>query len=783
MGYREFEKDGKSIKTMHAFHKNGWRSDSVLKLLKNIDKTIEIIPENQRFNLFYTLSNFEEGEKARGKFGYCSTLAFDIDGIDYDKTDEYLAIFSDLLNLTLDQMSIIKSGRGFHILINLKTPIKSELEFKKHKPTYNLICGLGNTKLFHAGLPGNFDPVIFEHRRVLRLPNTKNIKKDKPEEFCSILQLSEHIVDFDMYKVAGVEEVFREDQIHQTSIKNYKPSDPEAIFEGCSFMRFARDESDKLTEPQWYAAMTIAARMEDAEKWAHKISENHSGYSPDETDLKLEHARSSTGPRKCSNIETLWEGCEGCVSRATCSSPVQIRPEGEILSADHGYWEIAINKQGEIKYLKPDYDGLTALFHKHHPFVTDEKTEFVMTWNGTYWEEMLPVKIFSFIEKYLTPTPNNQHCKEFLGKLKRLHLRNFDWFTKDIKGYINLKNGVLELSTMTLLAHDMNKGFTYCLPFDYNPSAKAPMWDAFINQMVPCKDSRRIMQEYMGYTLSYTDSAIGQKALILKGDGSNGKSVVVDVFREMIGEKNYATVDMKRVASNPEPRGKIANTMMTVVEELPGQKSLGDEFFKAAVAGGVIDARKLYHGSFEFKCNSKFLISTNYDVNFGDATSSAILRRLLVIPFNVVIPYNKQDRQLTGKLISEISGIFNWALEGLESFNENLGFTVTEEIDKNARAAVEGASAIAPWIAEECELGDANFCSNKLDLYESFKMFHEDNAGVSRNMTRNKFSMELKKYLKTFKNISIEEKRTRVNGSLTRTISHIKLIEGGYEAF
>ena len=53
-GYREYEKDGKTIKYMNAFFKNKWRASSVVSLLKNIDKTIENIPEKERFNLFFS---------------------------------------------------------------------------------------------------------------------------------------------------------------------------------------------------------------------------------------------------------------------------------------------------------------------------------------------------------------------------------------------------------------------------------------------------------------------------------------------------------------------------------------------------------------------------------------------------------------------------------------------------------------------------------------------------------------------------------------------------------
>ena len=774
-GYREYEKDGKTIKYMNAFFKNKWRASSVVSLLQNIDKTIENIPEKERFNLFYTLSNFNEGVKHREGFAYCNVLAFDIDSIDHSKLGEYIAIIAETLKLRTDEFSIVDSGRGLHILINLRVAL-DEVGFKKHKPEYDLICGLMNTAFFKAGLPGNADSVVFENKRVFRLPNTRNLKPNKPEAYCKVIQVSEQIVDFNFYDVTGTFEATANDQLSTKILK--REACPTTVFNECAFMSKALTEGETMSEPEWYAALTITARMEDHHKWSHKISEKHDAYDPEETDLKIDHALNSTGPRTCRNISTMFDGCMTCPHWGTCTSPVQLRPEGEILSEDDGYWIVEyVGKEGKKRYIEPDYEALVKVYEKERPYTVGLESQIIYRFNGKFWQPIEDLEVKTFMSEIMEhKKPHKGHTEEFLHRI-RVQLRNQrkeEWFTQETKRFINLDNGVLCLDTMTLGEHSPNKGFMYCLPFEYDESAGYSLWQSFLDQVIPCKEFQRILQEYFGYCLSYMDAQIGQKALILKGEGSNGKSIIIDMLRNMVGKINSTTIDIKRAGSNPEARTKLYNKMLAIVEEIPGQGTLSDEFFKTAVAGGYLDARRLYKGTFDFKCNAKFIISTNNDINFGGSSSSAIIRRLLVIPFNVVIPYHEQDRQLGRKLHDEISGVFNWALAGLKNFGKNNEFTITQKIDNAARSSMENENFYAQWFSECCEYGENEF-STTIDLFEDFKDFHQNDRRIVKNTTV--FSRGLKKYLKTFKGIELESVRKRVGADQKRGYS-ISIIDG-----
>lgn len=97
--------------------------------------------------------------------------------------------------------------------------------------------------------------------------------------------------------------------------------DVHKIEEGCSFMEYAAANAETLSEPEWYAWLGILTRCKNGDQYAHEVGSKHPGYSMDETDYRLERAR-SFGPTTCNKIRDLHEGCATCPHAIT--SPVQL---------------------------------------------------------------------------------------------------------------------------------------------------------------------------------------------------------------------------------------------------------------------------------------------------------------------------------------------------------------------------------------------------------------------------------------------------------------------------
>lgn len=101
--------------------------------------------------------------------------------------------------------------------------------------------------------------------------------------------------------------------------------DAEVITERCSFIRHCRDDAESLSEPHWYAMLSIVGRCTSGEAIAHNWSQNHASYSQHETQEKLEHALLASGPITCRFIEEeITDGsfCESCAFKGKVKSPI-----------------------------------------------------------------------------------------------------------------------------------------------------------------------------------------------------------------------------------------------------------------------------------------------------------------------------------------------------------------------------------------------------------------------------------------------------------------------------
>ena len=103
---------------------------------------------------------------------------------------------------------------------------------------------------------------------------------------------------------------------------------------------------------------------------------------------------------------------------------------------------------------------------------------------------------------------------------------------------INLQNGTFVISKEKKELRDFDKKdfFKYQLPFKYNPEAKCDEFKVFLNQVLPEKESQMILAEYLGYI--FINNLKLEKCLILKGEGSNGKSVIFEIVQALLGEHN-----------------------------------------------------------------------------------------------------------------------------------------------------------------------------------------------------------------------------------------------------
>ena len=137
----------------------------------------------------------------------------------------------------------------------------------------------------------------------------------------------------------------------------------------------------------------------------------------------------------------------------------------------------------------------------------------------------------------------------------------------------------------------------------------------------------------------------------------------------------------------------------------------------------TIVARHLYGNPFEFEPQFKLFLGTNHKPRiYGN--DHALWRRLKLIPFDVRIPEEEQDRKLGDRLKSEYSGILNWTLEGMKAWQSD-GLGHDKDVDAATTEYRESMDVLHDFITERCVEKPAAEVSNK-DLYEAYKNWAEN---------------------------------------------------------
>lgn len=295
--------------------------------------------------------------------------------------------------------------------------------------------------------------------------------------------------------------------------------------------------------------------------------------------------------------------------------------------------------------------------------------------------------------------------------------------------YIAFKNGIYDLVTDTLLPYSPEYVITNRIPWDYIPDAQSELAERTLNKLA-CDDPSivALLQECIGYCF-YRRNELG-KAFILTGDKSNGKSTFLDVIKYMLGDENISALDLKELGdrfSTSMMFGKLANL----------GDDIGDDFlsgtqvstFKKIVTGNRIKAERKGQDPFEFNPYIKMLFSANDIPRMKDKTG-AVLRRLVIIPFNATFTVNDPDFDpyIKYKLVEQgsIEYLIRVGIEGLRRVIQQNHFTQSERVDREIKEYEEENNPIAGFIEDQ----GMDMIENQLtaDVYKRYQVFCADNS-------------------------------------------------------
>lgn len=278
----------------------------------------------------------------------------------------------------------------------------------------------------------------------------------------------------------------------------------------------------------------------------------------------------------------------------------------------------------------------------------------------------------------------------------------------------------------------------------HDPNAKCPRWEQFIREVFVYADGThdKTLAEYVQKLFGYflTGRTDDQSVYLFYGSGGNGKGKLIDILLKLLGDYG-ATVNQKFFIGEA-PLDAIADLYgrrFAVAQETDRDVALKEAQIKSLTGGDRIRARRLYQNLWEFTPTHKLVLATNNKpVILG--TDRGIWRRIKPVPFLAEFETD-QEPDLMDKLLSEMSGILNWALKG---YNMMLldGLSPPKTVLRELREYREDMDSIAQWVEDRCQL-DPDHSESRARLYRNYVDYCQDEGHKPRS--NRQFYGEMKK--------------------------------------
>jgi putative DNA primase/helicase len=307
----------------------------------------------------------------------------------------------------------------------------------------------------------------------------------------------------------------------------------------------------------------------------------------------------------------------------------------------------------------------------------------------------------------------------------------------------NVDNDTLDLRTNDLRRHRREDLITRLAPVSYDPDATCPTWLAFLDRIMDSnQDLIQFLQRAIGYTL--TGSARERVLFMLHGTGANGKSTLLETVAGLLGDYAKSTRAETLLVKTydggiPNDLAALKGARFVSTSETEEGKRLAEALVKALTGGDTLSARFLRGEFFTFRATFKLWLATNHKPVIR-GTDPAIWDRIKLVPFEIRIREEEQDKELPSKLQLERPGILTWALRGCLDWQQRHGLGVPTAVREATANYRRDMDVVAAFLDECCVVADGARVSAR-DLYKAYESWCHDSG--EKPMTQKSLSLRL----------------------------------------
>jgi putative DNA primase/helicase len=313
------------------------------------------------------------------------------------------------------------------------------------------------------------------------------------------------------------------------------------------------------------------------------------------------------------------------------------------------------------------------------------------------------------------------------------------WLEKESNANIvSVRNGLLDIERGELLPHTPGFFNQTTVPFEYNPQAPAPThWLRFLDALWPKQSDGKpraeiaVLAEWFGYVVSGRTDL--HKILLMVGPTRGGKGVVARVLTALVGRKNVAGPTLNSLAGEFGLAPLIGKPLAIISDARFDSKrdaSIVVERLLSISGEDTLTVNRKYRDQWTGKLPSRLHVLSNELPKLGDASTAIVGRVVLLLLSHSWL--GREDHTLEPVLHTELAGILNWSLRGLQRLNAADAFTWLASADEAIVQMRDLASPVAAFVRERCTIKfDEEVAVD--DLYNAYKQWADDNGHSRKN--------------------------------------------------
>jgi len=332
--------------------------------------------------------------------------------------------------------------------------------------------------------------------------------------------------------------------------------------------------------------------------------------------------------------------------------------------------------------------------------------------------------IGELLMQYIPGYMNTNRERNITEMLRNLNYVSSDKFNPPT-GKVNVENGVLDLETRELEAHNPDYYFTSRLQTPYDPDAEAELWNDFLLSSVGAESEAKKLMEFVGYSLE-TWHHNREKNLFVVGPSQSGKSTFADTIQALYGDAPTVTnLTPQQLADTQFDAASLQDAMLNAVNDINASKIENSGALKRLLSGERMKMERK-HKDAHFKApNAKHMYTANWlPVVVGQDES--LYRRVLLVEFPNQVPDEERDETLKTKLQSEdvLSAILNGALDARDRLHDQGGFTNDRNREETRKKWDSWRDAHKRFLYTQFDItGDSEHTVTKDAYYQAYKEF------------------------------------------------------------